>query len=196
MSGKYALSMSGSTARVQECLIAARTYLELGDWNAVRKSIVEDNLFQLNAPSSRKRVASEIVKRLRTLTDDEAEFLASAVGDDRHAMIWVSICRTYQFVRDFSQQVLAERYDHSMPTLPRAAYDVFFEEQEAIHPELARMTKLGRDKMRTVVFKMLHECRLLDDEGTITPLHPTPAFAAALGDKGVEDLASFPGVTA
>ena len=69
MSGKYALSMSGSTARVQECLIAARTYLELGDWNAVRKSIVEDNLFQLNAPSSRKRVASEIVKRLRTLTE-------------------------------------------------------------------------------------------------------------------------------
>lgn len=196
VSGKYSLSMSGSTTRVQECLIAARVYLEFGDWGAVLKSIVNDNLFQLNTDGSRKRVGQEIVKRLSTLSNGEIEFLVSAAGDDRHAMLWTAICRTYQFVRDFSQQVLADRYDHSIPNLPKEAYDVFFEDQAAIHPELEKMTKLGREKMRSVVFKMLRECRLLDEDGRITPLHPSPAFATALSKNRTDDLAVFPGVTA
>ena len=60
--------MSGSSARVQESLLAARLYLDLHDWAAARKKIIDDNLFQLNAASSRERVSGEIVKRLRQLT--------------------------------------------------------------------------------------------------------------------------------
>lgn len=196
MSDKYLLSMSGSTARVQESLIAARAYLELGDWQTVRKSIVDDNLFQINAVSSRKRVGQEIVKRLRTLSDNEVEFLASSAGDDRCAMLWVAICRTYKFVRDFSQQALAERYDHSAIDLPIEVYDVFFDKQAEIHPELDRLTKSGRSKMRSVVFKMLRECRLINDENKITPLYTSPAFTEVLGENRADELALFPGVMA
>lgn len=188
--------MSGSTARVQETLIAARTYLELGDWSATRKAIIDENLFRLNAVSSRKRVSGEIVKRLRALSDDEVRFLVSSSGDDRCAMLWVAICRTYQFVRDFSQQVLAERYDHSATDLPTEVYDVFFDSQAEVHPELDRLTKLGRGKMRSVVFKMLRECRLLDDDNRITPLCTSPAFAEALGENRADGLALFPGAMA
>lgn len=196
MSDKYSLSMSGSTARVQETLIAARAYLELGDWNATRKAIIDENLFQLNAVSSRKRVSGEIVKRLRTLSDDEVRFLVSSLGDDRCAMLWVAICRTYQFVRDFSQQVLAERYDHSAADLPTEVYDVFFDSQAEVHPELDRLTKLGRGKMRSVVFRMLRECRLIDDDNRITPLYTSPAFAEVLGENRADELALFPGAMA
>ncbi|MGI6217196.1 MAG: DUF1819 family protein [Coriobacteriales bacterium] len=194
MSKDYCLSMSGASARIPECLIAVREYLDCGDWNKVRRRIIEDNLFQLNAPSSRKRITSELVKRLRTLNDDEIRFLNESFGDDRNAIIWVSICRTYQFVRDVSEQLLADRYSRTIPDLSYEAYDAFFEEQSQIHPELSELTEMGYAKMRNVVFKMMRDCRLLTDDLVITPLHPTGAFRTALGSEHANDLQLFPGM--
>lgn len=193
MSREYCLSMSGSAVRVSESMLAAELYLEHGDWDEVRNRIVDDNLFQLNAESSRKRVALEIVKRLRTLTEGELDFLARAYGDDRLAMLWVAVCRTYPFVRELSEREIAGRYNRTIPTFTETAYEAFFDEQVDIHPELAELTGGSCKKMRNQIFVMLKECRLLADDGTITPLYPSPAFASALDAKHAEDLHLFPG---
>lgn len=193
MSKEYSLSMSGSSARMQESLIVAREYLKLRDWGATRAKVVDENLFQLNAVSSRKRVSGEIVKRLRTLTDGELEFFVSSYGDDRCAMLWVAICRTYPFVRDLSEQVIAQRFGRTIPDFAQEAYDVFFDEQAEIHPELSGMTEKGRKKMRNTVLRMLIACHLVSDERQITPLHPTQAFLAALDAGHQDDLQVFPG---
>ena len=191
VSKSYSLSMSGSAVRIPESIIAVETYLELGDWREAQRRIVDDNLFQLNTESSRKRVAGEIVKRLRTLTQGELEFLATAYGDDRAAMLWVAVCRTYQFVRDLSEQQIAGRYNRTIPDFTQAAYDAFFDEQAEIHPELEAVSVAGRKKMRNQVFVMLRECNLLADDDAITPIFPTALFKAALDRK--EDLTLFPG---
>lgn len=193
MSKTYSLSMSGSSARMQESLIAAREFLELGDWQATRAKLVDENLFQLNAVSSRKRVVAEIVKRLRMLTDRELEFFVSSYGDDRCAILWVAICRTYQFVYDLSEEVIVERFNRTIPDFTQESYDVFFDEQAEIHPELEGMTESGRKKMRNTVLRMLMECHLVDEDRRITPLHTTSAFRGALDSGHQEDLRIFPG---
>lgn len=193
MSKDYCLSMSGASARMPESMIAAQTYLELKDWNATRRAIIDDNLFQLNAASSRERISGELIKRLRTLTDEEVEFFVRSFGDDRCALLWCAICRTYPFVRDLSIQLVAGRYDRTIPDLTREAYEAFFQEQAELHPELVSLSALGKGKVRNVVMRMLDECRLVDKEGRITPLHPTPAFKAALSDDHADDLLLFPG---
>mgnify|MGYP000934903980 CR=1 FL=1 len=193
MSKDYSLSMSGASARMPESMIAAQTYLELGDWNATRKAIIDANLFQLNAVSSRERIAGELVKRLRTLTDKEVEFFVNSYGDDRCAVLWCAICRTYPFVRDLSIQLVAGRYDRTIPDLTREAYEAFFEEQAVLHPELSALSRLGKDKIRNVIFRMLDECHLIDSNGRITLLHPTPAFKSALGPEHADDVLLFPG---
>lgn len=193
MSKEYSLSMSGSSARMQESLLAARTYLELRDWAATRAKIVDENLFQLNAVSSRKRVAGELVKRLKTLTDKELEFFASSYGDDRCAMLWIAICRTYRFVHDLSQEVIAGRYERTIPDFTQEAYDVFFDDQVDVHPELAKMTEGGRKKMSNTILRMLVECQLVSDDRIITPLHPTQAFFDTLDEAHEGDLRVFPG---
>lgn len=195
MSSSYSLSMSGSSIRRPETIETARLYLDLGDWNAVRKQVVEDNLYQLNAESSRKRVSGELVKRLRTLTDSEVRFLVDSFGDDQSAMLWVSVCRTYQFVSDLSVNVLRESYASGIPTYTEGAFEAFFEQEAEVHPELTRLTEAGRGKMRNQVFRMLVECDLVAENGTITPLHPTPAFTQAIDSEHAGDLDLFPGVT-
>ncbi|ACV21366.1 DUF1819 family protein [Slackia heliotrinireducens] len=193
MSSNYSLSMSGSKVRMQESMLAVEIYNETKDWSEVRRRIIDENLFQLNAVSSRKRVTGEIVKRLRTLTDAELEFLQGSYGDDRCAMFWVAVCRTYQFVRDLSEQMIAGRYNRTIPDFTMEAYDAFFEEQAEIHPELTALSDEGRKKMRNQVFLMLAECKLLSEDARITPLYPTPMFKNALDPSRKDDLRLFPG---
>lgn len=187
--------MSGSSVRRPETVETARLYLDLGDWNAVRRQVVKDNLYQLNAESSRKRVAGELIKRLRTLTEDEIRFLVDSFGDDQSAMLWVSVCRTYQFVSDLSANVLRDSYGSGIPTYTEGAFEAFFEQETEMHPELSRLTEAGRKKMRNQVFRMLVECDLVTEDGTITPLHPSPAFVSAIDVEHIGDLDLFPGVT-
>lgn len=185
--------MSGSALRLPESMQAVELYLDCRDWNEVRTHIIKDNLFQMNTKSSLERITGELLKRLRMLTDDELEFLGRSFGVDRQAMLWVAICRTYQFVRDLSEQVLAARYNRTIPDFTYGAYDAFFDEQSEIHPELEAMTEEGRHRMRNQIFQMMGECGLITEDGTITPIYPSQAFKSALGEGRRQDLLVFPG---
>ena len=79
---KYSLSFTSIGARRPETVEVARAYVDCFDWTEVRRRIVEDNIISLNKESTRKRVGSELVKRLRMLDTDEMAFLADAVDDD------------------------------------------------------------------------------------------------------------------
>ena len=107
MPSKYCLSMSGSSVRRAETVETANLYLELGDWSEVRKRVIEDNVYQLNAESSRKRVSGELIKRLRTLSDAELRFLVDSYGDDHFVKSDGSLDETTIVTRTTS--VLLER---------------------------------------------------------------------------------------
>lgn len=195
MPSKYCLSMSGSSVRRAETVETARLYLELGDWAEVRRRVMVDNVYQLNAESSRKRVAGELIKRLRMLSDTELRFLVDSYGDDQSAMLWVAVCRTYEFVSGLSASVVRDRYASGIPTYTDGAYEAFFDQEAELHPELVALTAESRKKMRNQVKRMLVECGLVTEDGTITPIHPSPAFASAIDAARREDLDLFPGVT-
>ena len=194
MPSTYCLSMSGSSVRRPETVETASIYLELKDWTETRRRVIAENVYQLNAESSRKRVAGELIKRLRTLTDEEIRFLVDSHLDDQSAMLWVSVCRTYPFVSGLSATVLRDRYESGIPTYTEGAYEAFFGQEAAIHPELERLTSKGKKKMRNQIFRMLVECDLITEDGTITPIHPSPAFVRAIDAEHQDDLDLFPGV--
>lgn len=185
--------MSGSAARIAESLDTARIYLETRDWAETRRCVVEENVYQLNTDSSRKRIASELIKRLRTLTDKEVEFFVSSYGDDRKAMLWIAICRTYPFVRELSTRVIADRWERTVSDYTLGAYEAFFEEEAGIHSELSDMTEAGKKKMRNQITRMLVECGLITEEGEITPLRIGPMLRSALDEDHLDDLECFPG---
>ncbi len=200
MSTDYALSMSGASLRLPDVLITIRAYQEAGDWGEARRRIIDDNLYQLNAESSRKRVSGELVKRLRTLTDDELQFILDSYGDDQRAMLWVSICRTYPFIAHLAQDVVKARYDGTVTDYTVGAFEAFFDRESLLHTELLDVSKEGHKKLRNVTFRLLADCGLVQptqgakSEGTITPLHPSPDFALALDPMHHAETARwFPG---
>lgn len=189
---KYSLSFTSIGARRLETAEVARAFADCRNWAEVRRRIVEDDIISLNKESTRKRVGSEIVKRLRTLDDEEVAFLADAVGDDQLAMTWVAICRAYPVLRAFSTDVVAARYAGMVPDVPRTAWPAFVEDEAADHPELERLTEKSRKQLETRAFGMLRECRLVDGDYNITPLYPSARFVALMREMAPQDLAVFP----
>ena len=177
-------------------VLLARAYLESGSWDAVRASVVDDNLLQLNTDGNRKRIGSELIKRLRTLSPEELEFLAKSTGDDLSAIVWVAFCRTYPFMREFSNELISERFARMKPDVTKEAYQAFVEDKMYEHPELARLTDASREKVKIRVFGMARDCGLLDRSGTITPIYPSPSFVSLIKRADSEDLSLFPKVGA
>lgn len=196
MSNKYCLSLTGAGTYKHEMVLLARAYLESGSWDAVRASVVDDNLLQLNTDGNRKRIGSELIKRLRTLSPEELEFLAKSTGDDLSAIVWVAFCRTYPFMREFSNELISERFARMKPDVTKEAYQAFVEDKMYEHPELARLTDASREKVKIRVFGMARDCGLLDRSGTITPIYPSPSFVSLIKRADSEDLSLFPKVGA
>lgn len=196
MSGNYCLSLTGAGTYKQEMVLLARTYLESGSWNAVKASVLDDNLLQLNTDSNRKRIGSELIKRLKTLNPEELEFLAKSTGDDLSAIVWVAFCRTYPFMREFSNELISERFARMKPDVTKEAYQAFVEDKMYEHPELARLTDASREKVKIRVFGMARDCGLLDRSGVITPIYPSPSFVSLIKRADSEDLSLFPKVGA
>ena len=99
---RYALSFTACSVRRPECVALARSYCESGEWKAVRTAIEKDDILMIRSESSRKRIGQELTKRLKNLSDKEVVQLAEC-GDSQEqtALVWIAICRTYEFIRDF-----------------------------------------------------------------------------------------------
>lgn len=196
MSSKYCLSLTGAGTYKQEMVLLARAYLDSGSWDAVKASVVDDNLLQLNTDGNRKRIGSELIKRLKTLSPEELEFLANSIGDDLSAIVWVAFCRTYPFMSEFSNELIAERFARMKPDVTKETYQAFVEDKMYEHPELARLTDASREKVKTRVFGMARDCDLLDRSGAITPIYPSPSFVSLIKRTDSDDLSLFPKVGA
>lgn len=154
--------------RRPECVTIARSYLGLGDWKAVRSAIEDDDILMIRSESSRKRLGLELVKRLKNLTDAELTQLAEC-GDSQQetALVWIAICRTYQFIRDFLDDVVAVRWHDGLGDLPQGAYESYVEEASVSHPELGKLSELTKQRLRNQLFQMLRETGIIDKQNVL-----------------------------
>ncbi len=190
MPGRLSLSYTAAGIRRAETVTLAKAYAELGDWPTVCRSSVDDDLLMIKQESSRKRVASELVKRLRNLTPAELTTLADPPSAAfASALCWLAICRTYEFIRGFAINVVGERWSEGVRTLPPGVYEAYFAEESEVHPELEDLSDQTKARLRSQLFTMMREMGFLDKRQEMRP-YLLPQGAASLIDE--EDLAIFP----
>lgn len=155
------MSFTTGTLLQQESVKLAELYLDYGDWDDVRDKVIAENLLQTRTLNTLKRVCSEVISRLRTLRQDELAFLVEASYQEQAYLLWVAVCRRYQFIADFAVEVLRERYITLKSDLTHEEFDAFFNQKSEWHAELDKLTPATREKLRQVLFKMLREVDLL-----------------------------------
>ena len=175
-----------------ESLLLLELHHQTKNWDDVYTEALEKNTLQNRVVSTAKRVLKEITNRLKTLTDKELILLENGSSSEQKYLLWLSICRRYAFIHDFTVEVIRERYLTLKDDLPIDVYESFYNAKEQWHEELENITNGSRYKQRTVVFKILREADILDSTQCILPAILSEEFITIVLEHNPDDLMIFP----
>ena len=175
-----------------ESVKLAELYLDSKDWNAVRKKVLAENLLQTRTLSTLKRVCREVISRLKTLDAGELDLLVASNPREQGYLLWLAVCRRYGFIADFAVEVMRERYITFKTDLTHADFDTFFNGKSEWYAELDQLRSTTRNKLRQVLFKILHEADLLTANNTIKAAMPSPGLVEMISHGNRQDVFFFP----
>ena len=170
----YIMSFSSGSLCLHESLILTRTYLDLRDWQLARRHVLEENLFQSRMASSAKRTVGEVLPRLKIFSEDELSYFLAAGEQDQKHLLWLAICRRHRFIADFMEEVVHDRYVSLKDTVGAEEFNLFWTQKSVIHPEIERISDLTREKLRTVLFKMMREVGIISKDNRINTVVLSP----------------------
>jgi hypothetical protein len=190
---KYRLSFTIGGLFVNESTTIAQLHVELGDWEKVLQKALDDRVFMLPKTASNRRTAREVVSRLRFLTDREVHLLATGADrKDAQNVLWVACCRAYQFIREFTIEVIVDRFQTYRIDLPFEVFDIFWEEKANQHSELLRVGASTKSKLRQVLFRLLREAGLIDERNRIQNMYLSTKFVSLIESEQPNNLMLFP----
>lgn len=182
---KYSMSFTTGGLFHQESVLLASVFIQLEDWDMVRKSVVAENLLQARTANTLKRVCREIISRLKTFDVEALEFLVTASPQEQRYLLWIAVCRRYSFIGDFAVDVLHEKYITLKKDLLYEDYDSFYHRKSEWHAELETISRATRGKTRQIIFKMLREADLLTDNYSIKTALLSPGLLSVINGKDV-----------
>ena len=191
---KYRMSFSVGGLMVREGMAVAQEYRSGESWAEARERLLSEGVSSLPKLASQTRVLREIFDRIGHLTEAERCYLLeSADRLEQQALMWLAVCRTYRFVREFTVEVIVERYQSWRFDLGHEVFDRFLAEKADIDQSLAELSLSTCAKLRQVLFRILRECELLSREGKIQPIWLSARMKTLIAETSSADLLIFPG---
>ena len=189
---KYSMSFTAGSIFFQESVKFAELYLEFGDWDETKNYIIHQNILQARTLNTSKRICTEIISRLKTMNKQELEFLLDSSSQDQAYLLWLAICRRYQFIGDFAIEVLRERFISLKTDLNYIDFDSFFNQKSEWHVELENIKPSTRYKLRQVLFKILREADLLTEKNLINVATLSPNLIEIICRNDKQEILYFP----
>ena len=190
--GHYRLSFLVGGLLAEEAAIAAPVYLKLCDWRATRAALDHGNLLHCRTRASAVRTSRELVQRMQTLADAEVEYLASAPSTDRKLLLWVSACSRYEFVAEFAEEVLRDKFLLGVGVLATEDFERFWASKTLWHEELEALQPSTQRKLRTNLFLAMLQAGLLTEDGLIVSPLLSREGEVFLGQRTPSDVRCFP----
>lgn len=160
----------------QESVQLAALFLDIGNWEKVREQVVTGNLLQSRTLNTLKRTTTEIISRLKTLSNEELSLLVSSIPQQQAYILWLAVCRRYRFIQEFATEILRERYLTLKKDLPLEEFDDFFNRKSDWHQNLNAIKPATHSKLRQTLYKMLKEAGLLTQDLQIQSAILSPAI--------------------
>ncbi len=189
---KYNLSFTSGSLHLNESVMVAGMYFELKDWGKVKNTVIEKNLLKHRTSSSGKRVYREIQSRLMLLTEKQLLLLTEGSFDDKKQMLWLAICKKHRFIKEFTAEVILQKFYAMDYNISYDDYAIFYNRKADWHSELDAISDSTRKKLREVLFKMIREVEIIDNNGGIKPIYLSKYSFDVIKEDSVEWLEIFP----
>lgn len=188
----YRLSFTACALLSSYSANAIRLYVNIGDWEKVRQIALADNLVQARTFSSRKRITCELVLRLKMLNVQELDLFINAGPQEQGYMLWLAVCRCYEFVGDFACEVIHENFINLKRIVSTDDYNIFFHKKAEWHPELGKLADSTINKLRQTLFLIMREAEILDKNKEILPVCVSSQFRRYLASLKGRERMFFP----
>ncbi len=181
ISGFYSFSFTAASLRPEIARVVAEKYLEHGSWDTAKGEILRTNAIQCRSAGSLKRIEREFRQRLQCLTHEQLRLLSDGTKDERLAISWIAAVKHSAFIWEFVENVLREKLAHFDPILRPSDYESFVASQILAHPDLEGFSKTTQTKIRTVLFLMLQEAGLVQEQNKEYRIQRPSVPAGVLG---------------
>lgn len=172
MNNDYIFSYTAATLMLHETDEVMKRYLEYKDWDKVKDLVIEENIMQKQSVSSRKRVFTEIKRRIESLTSSQLEFVNEANSSDIRNLIFLSILKTYRFIFEFMAEVISKKVLMFDYKILNSDYETFFESKKYAVEQLENITEATQYKLKQVLFRILEEAMIIDNTKSKNILKP------------------------
>lgn len=138
-------------------------YNQIKNWKEVEQKVLEDNLLQRNSLSTRKRVFSELKKRINNFNEDELKYFNTASMEDVKVLSFIGCLKTYRFIYEFVIEVIREKFLIFDYQLEPCDYTSFLESKMALSKKLSSVSETTQKKLRQVLYNILAEVGLIEN---------------------------------
>ena len=149
-----------------------KKYLEYKDWNKVKEIVIEENIMQKQSVSSRKRVFTEIKRRIETLSNEQLEYVNESSSSDIRNFIFLTILKTYRFIFEFMTEVISKKVLMFDYKILNSDYETFFESKRYAVEQLESITEATQYKLKQVLFRILEVAMIIDNTKSKNILKP------------------------
>lgn len=188
----YILSFSAGGLLYHESVTFAEIYDDTKDWDKTITRIQEDNLLQSRVESTTTRKIREISTRLKELTEEQLGLLCRGSRIDQNQLLWLACCKRYQLLGDFANEVLHNKFLRLDLIVSTADVEHFFETKSVWHAELENLAETTRQKLITVIMRMLREADMVSAEGLLKLRLMSPELVHVIAKDSHEQFRWFP----
>lgn len=143
---------------------------------------VSSNHISTNSENSKRKIKSELDKRLRFLNEDYLKLFKNTDEKNQKIILLFAICKSYSIIAEFLLEVVYpkwKRFDYNMTT-----YDFGYFLSEKLSPEkLDSISDQTKYKLSQVTIKMLKEIGMLDKD-KINQIIPSDELITLLNKSG------------
>jgi hypothetical protein len=188
----YKLSFTAASLSIRESINIAEIYLTCRDWSQTKDIVKNNNLLQSRTNSRTVRVTREIIQRLSLLSGEQLELLVEGNLTEQKYILWFAVCKTYALIKEFSNEVLREKFLGRGIHITELDYDAFFNRKADWNEELDQITASTRIKLRTVLFRMMREAGLISKANMIIPAVFSKRLIDVLKSDAPQSFQIFP----
>lgn len=172
----YSADISAGSLLLRESREVARLLLSGGDSAAWYQALVVDNVLQKRSPSSARRMARLIRKRLGLMDSGLWRLVAEGSKEVATQALMAATVKDSRLLADFMTKVVAEHLKTFKYQLALNDWKRFLEDCEHRDPSVAKWSESTRKKVGQVVIRILSEAGYLDNTRSmnLTPVHLVP----------------------
>ncbi|MDW7656804.1 MAG: DUF1819 family protein [Bacillota bacterium] len=190
----YSLSFTTGTLMLTESVLLTELYIELGSWQRVREKVKQNNLLQGKTMKSTMTLMSEIISRLRFLSDEQLRRLTQAPEKDQKYILWLALCRRYQYIADFTVEVMGAAVRTPDKTVTRPDYQAFFDQKAVFYPRLQNLAESTQKTVANFIFRMAMQAGIMDGDGRLLPVIVLPENRLLFTELNNLERQYFPGL--